>query len=73
MSPSNRSRSGDEELDALLRTHGSLEGLARELGQYGPSAKLHEPAANENAQRNGGCLWQRLLAMLRSICINFRL
>jgi hypothetical protein len=36
------------ELDALLREHGGLEGLARELGQFDPPSPRFEPPANEN-------------------------
>lgn len=47
-------------LDRLLREHGGLDGLAAELGQHVPNAKLFEPAANENdAPRLS--LWRRLL------------
>jgi len=38
-----------DELSALLRDRGGLEGLARELGQDDPNAWAFEPAANENA------------------------
>jgi hypothetical protein len=34
-----------DDLDALLRDHGGLEGLARELGQHDPAAVLYEVAA----------------------------
>jgi hypothetical protein len=37
-----------DDLETLLRDHGGLEGLARELGQDDPNARLYEPPANEN-------------------------
>jgi hypothetical protein len=46
MSDYERSRN---DLDALLREHGGLEGLAREIGQHDPAAALYEDT-NDNDQ-----------------------
>ena len=52
------------DLDALLREHGGVDGLARELGQHDPTAWLDEGAANENEPRERVGLWRRLWALL---------
>lgn len=51
-----------DDLAGLLRDHGGLEGLARELGQLDP-AGLYEPAANENEPRERVGLWRWLWAL----------
>jgi hypothetical protein len=50
------------DLDALLRKHGVLEGLARELGQCDRAAVVYEND-NEPPKRRG--LLRRLLGRLR--------
>lgn len=54
-----------DDLDALIRAHGGLEGLARELGQHGPTFIANEDGANENEPRERVGLWRRLLTGLR--------
>ncbi len=55
---------GEPDLDRLLRERGGLEGLARELGQYGrPSA--FKPSANENEPEQSLGLLRRLLDKVR--------
>jgi len=48
MNPDDQSPSGDENLDALLRHHGGLKGLSRELGQDATASEYDLPA-NDNA------------------------
>lgn len=45
----NRNLNARDELDAVLREHGGIDGLARRIGQGDPLAYRFEPAANENA------------------------
>ncbi len=52
-----------DDLDAILRDHGGLVGLARKLGQVDPNALLYEPAANENEPRERVGLWQWILSL----------
>jgi hypothetical protein len=53
-----------DDLRTLLRDHGGLEGLARELGQHDPAAVLYQDANdNEPPKRKG--LLRRLLGRLR--------
>ncbi len=40
-----------DDLDALLRDYGGLEGFARELGQLDPNERFYEEAANDNATK----------------------
>jgi hypothetical protein len=42
------------DLDALLREHGGMEGLARELGQGDPAAALYEDANDNNGPTRSG-------------------
>jgi hypothetical protein len=54
-----------DDLEAFLREHGGLDGIAREVGQHDPLASRFEPAANENApERKGTRSW--LLTGVRS-------
>ncbi len=43
-----------DDLDSFLREHGGLDGLAGELGQHDPSAKLYELPANDHQALPGG-------------------
>ena len=52
-----------EELQSLLRDHGGLDGLARELGQYDPAAVLYEDSNDNEPPKRVG-LWRRLLRRL---------
>jgi hypothetical protein len=49
------------DLDTLLREHGGLGGLARELGQHDPNVTAFEPAANDNASPARLSLWREVL------------
>ncbi len=64
----NQSSSGREQLDAVLREYGGLEGLARAIGQGDPVAYRYEPCANDNTRRNAAGplrrLWTRLLGLM---------
>jgi hypothetical protein len=53
-----------DDLEILLREHGGLEGLARELGQYGPADGAYEPAGNDNTPSGRGGFWRRVLALM---------
>lgn len=53
-----------DDLHTLLYERGGLEGLARELGQHDPAARLYEPAANENKPVG---LWRRLIDRLHNL------
>jgi hypothetical protein len=52
------------DLDSLLRDHGGLEGLARELGQHDPARWLNQPEANDDEPPTRPSLWRRLLERL---------
>jgi len=52
-----------DDLRGLLRDHGGLNGLARELGQHDPVAVLYEDA-NDNEPRERVGLWRRLMGLL---------
>ncbi len=47
-----------DDLDAILRAHGGLKGLAEQLGQTDPSAKAFELPANDNEPRMRLGLWR---------------
>lgn len=47
------------DLDAFLREHGGLGGLAREIGQFGSEIASDEQAANDNAPPRPKGFWQR--------------
>lgn len=48
------------DLDAILRDAGGLEGLAEQLGQNEPNAKAFEGWANDNEPRKRVRLWRRM-------------
>lgn len=50
---------------AFLREHGGLQGLARELGQDDLTARVFEPAANDDEPPKRACLVQRILELAR--------
>lgn len=61
----NRDRSAPRAVRRSVRHgsgHGGIDGLAGELGQHDPNAKLYELAANENEPRTRAGLWWRLLS-----------
>jgi hypothetical protein len=58
----------ETDLDRLLRDHGGLEGLARELGQYGAPGGLYEPPANANAPLRRLKPWACLFSEFRNLC-----
>lgn len=51
------------DLNALLRDHGDLDGLARELGQHDQAAVLYEEANDNEPPKRVG-LWRRVLIRL---------
>ncbi len=53
-----------DDLATLLRNHGGLDGLARELGQYWPAFIEDENVANDNAPRESVTRWRRLITRL---------
>ena len=53
-----------DDLDALIRAHGGLEGLARELGQHPPTFIGEKDKTDDNEPRERVGLWRWLLNQL---------
>ena len=67
-----RDPDGREELNAVLRKYGGLEGLARLIGQTDPLAYRYEPRVNDNPPRHNapGTLqrfWKRFSRLLEFV------